>query len=57
MSSSGSVKRRRGIARERGGLGLGLSIAKQLTEMHGGTIDAASGGVGQRRDIPRSNCH
>ena len=36
-----------GITRERGGLGLGLSIARQLTEMHGGTIDAASGGVGE----------
>jgi PAS domain S-box-containing protein len=33
--------------RSHGGLGLGLAIVKQLTELHGGSIEAMSAGKGQ----------
>lgn len=34
------------IARHYGGLGLGLSLVKQLVELHGGSVQAASAGKG-----------
>ena len=38
----------RAAARSRGGLGLGLAIAKQLVELHGGSIELHASGAGGR---------
>ena len=36
----------RGLDRAQGGLGVGLTLARRLAQMHGGGIEAFSGGVG-----------
>ena len=35
------------LERSRGGLGIGLTLVRQLVQMHGGSVEARSGGIGK----------
>jgi len=41
------VQGSRSLERERGGLGIGLTLAERLVKLHGGSIEAKSAGTGQ----------
>ena len=55
----------RSLAHSQGGLGLGLTLVRQLVEKHNGTVTASSDGIGQGSSFTvqaaalagRSTCH
>jgi signal transduction histidine kinase/ActR/RegA family two-component response regulator len=53
------VQEKQALNRPRGGLGLGLTIAKSLVELHGGSVSAHSDGIGQGSEftvtLPRAH--
>ncbi len=47
----------RSLDRAQGGLGIGLTLVRNLVELHGGTVSASSQGLGHRERIPGAASH